>query len=63
MIISGVEHRYEPKSFGDDFEKLEQRDAKIYHAEKDDLYLLSRAELRGFAPIGILEYWNDGIMG
>jgi hypothetical protein len=20
-------------------------------------------ELRGFAPIGILEYWNDGIMG
>jgi hypothetical protein len=19
-------------------------------------------ELRGFAPIGILEYWNDGIM-
>ena len=21
------------------------------------------SELRGFAPIGILEYWNDGIMG
>jgi hypothetical protein len=20
-------------------------------------------ELRGFAPIGMLEYWNDGIMG
>jgi len=20
-------------------------------------------ELRGFAPIGIMEYWNDGIMG
>jgi hypothetical protein len=20
-------------------------------------------EHRGFAPIGILEYWNDGIMG
>jgi hypothetical protein len=20
-------------------------------------------ELRGFAPIEILEYWNDGIMG
>jgi hypothetical protein len=21
------------------------------------------AELRGFAPIGMLEYWNGGIMG
>jgi hypothetical protein len=22
----------------------------------------SHTELRGFAPIGMLEYWNDGIM-
>jgi len=25
--------------------------------------ILAPIELKGFAPIGILEYWNDGIMG
>jgi len=24
--------------------------------------LIEKLELRGFAPIGMLEYWNDGIM-
>jgi hypothetical protein len=27
------------------------------------LFIYCEAELRGFAPIGILEQWNDGIMG
>jgi len=24
---------------------------------------VSQIELRGYAPIGIMEYWNGGIMG
>jgi hypothetical protein len=30
----------------------------------DPIYLLFPCtELRGFAPIGMLEYWNNGMMG
>ena len=45
------------------------RDGKIEYLPVIGYYIQVRhgmpsfLQLRGFAPIGILEYWNDGIMG
>jgi len=33
------------------------------HMGLNDISSSTKVELRGFAPIGMLEYWNTGIMG
>ena len=51
-----MDRRYELKSLGYNFDKLEQRVLEIYPIKKEDLYSKSREKMRAEAR-GVFCYW------